>query len=334
MEEQDEESSPVFAGINDQAEMEQEARLPPGMIQPANRPQSAEHSDIRGNPKPVIGWMKPNPIEKPRAQKNFPMIGSRPLTTKTPIRDNYIDHLQLYDEARKLMKKMNMSKEENLQLRTKMQLCDQELERKDKMIHELLEQLNQRHGGGMIRQTRSGSETHLVSALRRQTRELKDEIKAKEEEMKALNKNLKITKIQEMDIEIKMFSDECTRLKHIIEEISNQKAASYSEQDIAAIEIRIQDQEAYLNRLRGENDQLGTILKKKEDEAKHWKDMSEKLEKKISRLEAESKENLKQKRLSMESKREMQRLKEQLTILKNDIKDKEGAAYKLSLIHI
>ncbi len=61
-----------------------------------------------------------------------------------------------------------------------------------------------------------------MGALKKQVKEMKQENREKEEEIGSLRRNIKTTKILEMEIEIKMYADECTRLKHMLEEVMKQ----------------------------------------------------------------------------------------------------------------
>ncbi len=236
------------------------------------------------------------------------------------------DKEELYDEAIKLKQSMNHYKDENSKLKTRVAQFEGEVERKDKAIQDLLTQAASQPGANVM--TRAGSETHLVVALKKQLRDMREELKAKDEETKKLKKNLKITRLQETEVEIKMFSDECTRLKHIIEEIVKQKSAGYSPQEVAMIEGRINQQEAMLSNIKQENGEMAGIIQKKQDEIRNWKEVSSKLGKRHNKLEAESKENVKNRKTLTEGKKELQKLKDQLSALKGNGKDKEAAAFR------
>ena len=55
-------------------------------------------------------------------------------------------------------------------------------------------------------------ENHLSSNLKRQIRELKYEMSMKDDEISTLKKDLKSTKLSEMDLELRTYMDECMRL--------------------------------------------------------------------------------------------------------------------------
>jgi len=66
-------------------------------------------------------------------------------------------------------------------------------------------------------------DSHLTLNLKRKIKELQSEIAVKDEENDKLKKNIKNTKIAEMEVEMKMYMDECTRLRHQLEEVIKSK---------------------------------------------------------------------------------------------------------------
>lgn len=61
--------------------------------------------------------------------------------------------------------------------------------------------------------------THLTNSLKRNVKDLKSQLHIKETECQQLKKNLKATKISEIEVEMKIYVDECTRLRHMLEEV-------------------------------------------------------------------------------------------------------------------
>lgn len=56
-------------------------------------------------------------------------------------------------------------------------------------------------------------------SLKKQIRDLKTDNQKKEEELEQIRKNIKNTKVQEIEMENKTYKDECTRLRHKLEEL-------------------------------------------------------------------------------------------------------------------
>jgi len=50
--------------------------------------------------------------------------------------------------------------------------------------------------------------------LKRKIKELQVQLGQKTDEVEALRRNIKSTKIAEIELEMKMYIDECTRLRH------------------------------------------------------------------------------------------------------------------------
>lgn len=92
-------------------------------------------------------------------------------------------------------------------------MAENELTRKDKTIDDLL-QLQQEVQQNGTRQIRGKIDAHhLVVNLKRKVRDQQMELAQKREEVELLKRNLKNTKTHETEIEIKMYMDECLRLR-------------------------------------------------------------------------------------------------------------------------
>ena len=267
-------------------------------------------------------------ISPKQGQKGMPNMSKAPIMPKPRTAFILHDKEQLYDDAIKLKQSMNIFQDENVRLKAKISQYSKELEKKDKIIQELLGQVSAQPQAVATGFPKAQSTTHLVIALKKQLKDTKDEIRAKEDEIKKLKNSLKITRLQETEVEIKMFSDECTRLKHIIEEIVKQRNAGYSPEDVAMIEDKIVQQEALIKIVKQENTEITEAVKKKDEEISNWRDVSSKLQKRLLKLETESKENVKNRKQMADTKKEVQKLRDQLCLLKANNKDKEANAYK------
>ena len=69
--------------------------------------------------------------------------------------------------------------------------------------------------------TRGGS--HLVGNLKTMIKDYQKENASLEEENQTLRKNIKSTRISELEVEIQSYIDECTRLRYHLEEVLKQK---------------------------------------------------------------------------------------------------------------
>jgi uncharacterized protein YlxW (UPF0749 family) len=83
-------------------------------------------------------------------------------------------------------------------------------------------------------------ESHLATNLKRKIRELQGEVTSKNNEVEALKRHIKSTKIAEIEIEMKLYIDECTRLRTQLEEVIRSKDTFADPQEVRIIEERFQ----------------------------------------------------------------------------------------------
>jgi len=101
----------------------------------------------------------------------------------------------LYDKVLQMKTEVNSVKQENVKLRTQM-----------KQVR------------GKLGKPPAAEQPYLVAALKQQVEELKTQVQAKEEELAYIKKRSKLTKLVEMETELKVTSDECTRLRRLLYE--------------------------------------------------------------------------------------------------------------------
>jgi len=124
---------------------------------------------------------------------------------------------RLYDDAMKQKITANFFKEENVRLKTKVHILESEMAKKDRLVDELLQQqenFNLPTTGGAFGKGKSKLDSHLNQNLKRKIKDLQGQLQAKQEEIEGLKRNIKNTKIAEVEVEMKMYMDECTRLRH------------------------------------------------------------------------------------------------------------------------
>lgn len=95
--------------------------------------------------------------------------------------------------------------DENVKLKTNLHKLEAENIRKEKLLEEII--MNHNHFGntqiGKIK-----AESHISSALKRHLRELKQEIEVKDNEINRLKRNIRMTKFQELEMEVKTYLEE------------------------------------------------------------------------------------------------------------------------------
>jgi uncharacterized protein YlxW (UPF0749 family) len=93
-------------------------------------------------------------------------------------------------------------------------------------------------------------ESHLANNLKRKIRELQAEVTNKSNEIEALKRHIKSTKIAEIEVEMKLYMDECARLRGQLEEVIRSKDTFADPQEVRMIEERFQQQELIIAELR------------------------------------------------------------------------------------
>lgn len=114
------------------------------------------------------------------------------------------DKERLYEENINLKQMYNYINDENIKLKTRIL----QLEKNS-------DQLKQQDPGTST----NSKPTHLLESLKQNIRDLKTEIKVKNKEIDDLKRYVKYTKLQELEGESLQYSNECIRLKRIIDEL-------------------------------------------------------------------------------------------------------------------
>lgn len=83
-------------------------------------------------------------------------------------------------------------------------------------------------------------ESHLSNNLKRKIRELQGDVSNKSNEIEALKRHIKSTKFAEIEVEMKLYMDECARLRAQLEEVIRSKDTFADPQEVRMIEERFQ----------------------------------------------------------------------------------------------
>lgn len=212
------------------------------------------------------------------------------------------DKEQMYEEVLNLKNNTNAIKAENVKLKTKIKQDENELAKKDKIIKDILAKNpipELKLPSSQIQTHRSTNETHLIVALKEKVKEVKQENNALNEEIQTLKQSIKYTAMHEMETEIKMYAEECNRLRNKLEEIT------------AFQQNQIQTKE--------DAERRKTIANQKEEEKRNYKGIM-----KSQTKSTETESNQLQKIIN-EQKQEIITLKEQV---KNSARSSERAKSK------
>lgn len=106
------------------------------------------------------------------------------------------------------------------------------------------------HNLGKTQIARIKAENHLSSAMKKHIREVKQEIMMKDEEISRLKKNIRITKFNELEMEIKTYMEECTRLRGLAKDVIQSKDPLMDPQQKLQIDKRFMEQNVIIGKLR------------------------------------------------------------------------------------
>lgn len=122
----------------------------------------------------------------------------------------------LYDQNLVVKIQMNEVKEENVHLRTRYTMMNNQLKEKDKLVDDLYKSAYITASGTQAKNNLNKDVLMLIK-LKRQVYDMKDAIAQRDHEIIDLQKTLKSTRIKELEIEVKMYQQECLRLRGITE---------------------------------------------------------------------------------------------------------------------
>lgn len=225
---------------------------------------------------------------------------------------------RLYEDALKLKIQSNSYKSENVKLKTQVKILEREVLSKEDMLQEMFNQKDISTIGSLGKKINKRKfESHLTSNLKRQVRELKATIQDKNGEVDGLKRDIKSTKIQELDLELRTYMDECMRLRHMLEENMRSRDPLADPQQMAEIENQFQQQQEMLQQMSTENQNMILIMQKKDEEIGMLNQMIDEIKPKASKGRANIRENKKLKRQLKEKNREMAHLRQEISLLKS-----------------
>ena len=134
-------------------------------------------------------------------------------------------------------------------------MVESELAKKDRVIDDLIQQQENNFGlpkGGKYSSVRSGgvkTETHLVINLKRKVRDVQNEKLILQAEIDGLKRNIRSTRLQELEVEVKLYMDECARLRHQLEEVIKSKDTFADPQELKIIEEKFQQRDIVIGQM-------------------------------------------------------------------------------------
>ena len=92
--------------------------------------------------------------------------------------------------------------------------------------------------------------------MKRKVRDLNQECQKKDEEIEALRKNIRSTQLKEIEVEIKVYIDECARLRQQLEEVMKSKDTFADPVELKTIQEQFQERDSLITKLQQESVEL------------------------------------------------------------------------------
>ena len=200
----------------------------------------------------------------------------------------------------------------------------QEIEGKDLAIRSLLRKINNKDGDF----TKLKGQKHLTIALKKQIRVLREELKSKNAKIDFINRNPKITKIGELEIEQQIITDEIIRLKEMLDQIKNQRMGGYSENEIEQMAETVHKQSVLISSIKDEHKKFITMINNRQQTHNQIKNYIVQLTKDINKLKSKNEENTKERKDFKRISRESKKLKDQLSFIKSLPKNSQQVEYQ------
>lgn len=224
------------------------------------------------------------PTFRPASEKIHKNNSSAKAQAKSPK----LNRGQLFEENLTLKMKTHTIQSENLRLKTKITQIKKDLTKKDVVDYSL---------------ARISSRSHLIPNLKQTIKDVKDQLRDKEDELMVLKRNAKCTKINEAEIELQSYIGECMRLRHNLQEIMVQKHISL---EILEYEEKLFKQNRNIKYLEKEGFECTSALSKAREEILNLKE-------KLSNFDNPSKKRIKH----SQSKQELENYKSEILEIKS-----------------
>jgi len=203
-----------------------------------------------------------------------------------------LDREKLVQENIKLKTQLNKLETEKMNHKREITNLEMEINKKDKIIETMINDTQ----SNLNTESNKASEMHLVLNVKRQYKELKKVYEKNQQELNATKKNVKYTKINELNTENQIYNEQVNKLKNIYEHSLEQKqslqknenefdkmkqALSQKDYIILSFQENCQKMESQIQTLNSEKEKLKNQNTKKDN-------MITKLKEK---LETQNKEN-------------------------------------------
>ena len=115
---------------------------------------------------------------------------------------------------------------------------------------------------------------------------------------------------------MKLYMEECARLRHQLEEVIRSKDTFADPQELKIIEEKFQQRDAVIAQMQQENSDISVALQKKDDENRQLAELVQDMERRMKKAQATSKSNQRFKRDCRDKEKEAHKMRKDLIDLK------------------
>lgn len=169
----------------------------------------------------------------------------------------------LYEESMKLKMQNNMLKEENLRLKTQVQITEKEIEKRDELVENVVISLNKnlKCSECSLKDPASPVKHKKLMAILKSslTNNLKKQVKDLRQEVETLKKDKmdkKVTKMNELQAELDAMTEECSRLRIILEENFKGMQLKSKDADMEALRNEIMHKDQIIEQMQSDNTEI------------------------------------------------------------------------------
>ena len=254
-----------------------------------SRPLSAKIVDKRAGVTPRRKQLRPK-----SAKRNIIYAPSKKPDTSYVSRlrpaNIQIEKERLYDDNLSLRIQINALKRENISIKTKMKQLEKEFKKKNEEFEDI----------GNNEKSPSFKYMRLTNSLKQNIKDLRAECKNREDEISKLKKNMRVSKVAELEIEILTYKEESVRLRQTCEELIKRKAP---ETTLSIYPEENRNKDVIIANLKREKQDLSNFISNLQDENYKLKEKFEdydKNKKKISRKEVSNSIKLENQKLRIQ----------------------------------
>ncbi|CAD8052491.1 unnamed protein product [Paramecium primaurelia] len=167
---------------------------------------------------------------------------------------------QLYQDLQQSKQQVNNLKDENTRLRTKVQHNEREFLKYENLIEDL------------TNQKKSNNQDLQIISLRKQVKDKSQELEDKMKELEILKRNSKVCKLQELEIEKKVYFEQTLMMKHMLQMAQDQIQYQQSKlEQVQQLESQLDICHEQMFKLQQQNNEQFECINKKEQIIKEMK---------------------------------------------------------------